>query len=617
MLVPQAEQLLRLEIAAPQRLLRQAGAGPVILQLAAEPDAQRHAEAHLAAAVDVRRQHLLESFLQDPLRPRQALQFEVTRQAEGEFQHLVVQEGRARLQGIGHGGDVHLGHQAFRQVGAHVHVGHPVEQVFVRDAREEFGEVALGVILVGAQQVGEGRAIDAVGLAGAEERHRGEVAALGGGHDRELQELLQPPEKVERRGLGEGAHGPQRAALGPGRHAGDQAVGLHADVAQVAAKGLVAAVAVERHGDRPARLARDEIGRQGAAVGVGLAVMPGQLLQHVRHVGFHRELGVVGAVHFGRLPGIAQLGEFFFLEADGEGLYRRGRVFGHQRRDDGGVYAARQEGPERHLRHQADLYRLRHLVAQALLELLQRDVSQLFFADGEVPVFFGAYLAVLEHQHRAGLELTHALEDAHRAGNILQGQVGVYGRRVYLARHVLARQQAAQLGGESEGGGRHRVEQRLLAHAVPRQHQLFAAAVPDGRGEHTAQLLGEVLAFFLVEVQDHLGVAFCLENVAAGQQALAQLFVVVDLAVEDYPQRAVFVSDGLVARGKVYDGQAAHGQPDVMVGVVAFVVRAAVDDEVVHGLQVGLLYRQARSVIVDSADAAHISFPRRWPAGRR
>lgn len=85
---------------------------------------------------------------------------------------------------------------------------------------------------------------------------------------------------------------------------------------------------------------------------------------------------------------------------------------------------------------------------------------------------------------------------------------------------------------------------------------------------------------------------------AFGQEFLAQFLEIVDLSVEDYPERAVLVGDGLVAGGEVYDGEPAHGEAHVLALVVALVVRAAVDEQVVHGLQVLPGNGQARAVII-------------------
>src|SRR5207247_1626349 len=65
--------------------------------------------------------------------------------------------------------------------------------------------------------------------------------------------------------------------------------------------------------------------------------------------------------------------------------------------------------------------------------------------------------------------------------------------------------------------------------------------VPDGEGEHPAQALGERVAPLLVPVDQDFGVAAGAEDVAPGDQLLAQPEVVVDLAVEGDGDGAVLV----------------------------------------------------------------------------
>ena len=51
-----------------------------------------------------------------------------------------------------------------------------------------------------------------------------------------------------------------------------------------------------------------------------------------------------------------------------------------------------------------------------------------------------------------------------------------------------------------------------------------------------------------------------VERVPAGVELRAQLAIVVDLAVEDHPDRAVLVADRLMAAGEIDDAQPAHAE---------------------------------------------------------
>jgi hypothetical protein len=61
--------------------------------------------------------------------------------------------------------------------------------------------------------------------------------------------------------------------------------------------------------------------------------------------------------------------------------------------------------------------------------------------------------------------------------------------------------------------------------------------------------------------------------------------VVVNLAIENDPDCSTLVGRRLLARLKVDDAQAAHGQPDVLRDVEAIVIGSSMHDLTVHGLK--------------------------------
>ena len=79
------------------------------------------------------------------------------------------------------------------------------------------------------------------------------------------------------------------------------------------------------------------------------------------------------------------------------------------------------------------------------------------------------------------------------------------------------------------------VVERADAHAVAAQDQRPVGAVPERDGELAPGLLEHPLAAVLVEVDPGLGVAAGRQPVAAGQQLLAQLGILEELAVEGDP----------------------------------------------------------------------------------
>src|SRR5665648_782145 len=86
----------------------------------------------------------------------------------------------------------------------------------------------------------------------------------------------------------------------------------------------------------------------------------------------------------------------------------------------------------------------------------------------------------------------------------------------------------------------------------------------------------------LVGVDDDFAVAAGAERVAGGDELVAQLAVVVDLAVVDEPDGVVLVGDGLVAPGAVDDAEPAVAEAHVRALEGAGVVGSAVHERRCH-----------------------------------
>ena len=127
-----------------------------------------------------------------------------------------------------------------------------------------------------------------------------------------------------------------------------------------------------------------------------------------------------------------------------------------------------------------------------------------------------------------GLELPDVPEDRQRSGNRIKGEEGL--ERVEVD---LATRERPQLGGECELAVCLPVVERLDPVAVAGKHEPSALGVPDRNREHPAQPVCEALAVLFVEMDEHLGVAARREPVPRALEVVAQLAVVVDLAVLD------------------------------------------------------------------------------------
>ncbi len=134
--------------------------------------------------------------------------------------------------------------------------------------------------------------------------------------------------------------------------------------------------------------------------------------------------------------------------------------------------------------------------------------------------------------------------------------------------------------------------------------------------EHPAQVLDQVVAVVLVEMEQRLGICVAAQPVAARKQRRLELGPRVDLAVVRDPHRLVLVRHRLMPRGaQVDDRESPVAERDRTVLPETGVVGSAVRDHA------GLMFEQrsvgktVAAVVEDSGDAAHGQDPRFAPAG--
>ena len=207
--------------------------------------------------------------------------------------------------------------------------------------------------------------------------------------------------------------------------------------------------------------------------------------------------------------------------------------------DGGGIDAAGQRNAGRHVAAQMKLdgpdQRLAHLARRGLgtavlhrdgrpperhrrdgrrIERNAREASRRQAADiGEHRPL--AFVGLADRQEQAGAGLVDAAPDAG---------------------HV---EQRTDLGGDGEMAAAARPEQRLDAEGIARQEQFPAFAVEHDEGVHAGEPLQRLLAPARIGRDEHLAVGRGAEDVAVAREGLAQLDVIVDLAVEDEHVAAV------------------------------------------------------------------------------
>jgi hypothetical protein len=135
-------------------------------------------------------------------------------------------------------------------------------------------------------------------------------------------------------------------------------------------------------------------------------------------------------------------------------------------------------------------------------------------------------------------------------------------------------------------------------------------AVPQGEGEHAAEVVHAIHAPLLPGVDDGLRVGAGLEGMAQGGEFRDEVHEVVDLAVEHHGHRAVLVEHGLLAGGDVDDGQAAMAEAQARFQVQARLVGAAMPLHVVDAAQHVPVDGALVTQVENSGDAAHARLPR-------
>src|SRR5207247_1217783 len=115
------------------------------------------------------------------------------------------------------------------------------------------------------------------------------------------------------------------------------------------------------------------------------------------------------------------------------------------------------------------------------------------------------------------------------------------------------RERRLDFGREEQLGVRAGVVQGLDSEPIAREGDALAGPIPDGEGKHAVKMFDRAVAFLLVQMKDGFRVAPRSVLMAAGLQAGPQIRMVVDLAVEDDPHRAVFVVHRLLTGADVDD----------------------------------------------------------------
>src|SRR5262245_15926279 len=353
----------------------------------------------------------------------------------------------------------------------------------------------------------------------------------------------------------------------------------------------------------------DEIERHARRMRDGFVFLINERGQTVEKLfGADDDLVMVGLEGLRHRARVFQLIRIAFSESDGESFDRLFHKAAHDGRDRARINASGEKHSERHIRHQMRLDAFTEDLAEALY-VLRFTQGFIRSCEAQVPITLDFDLSVAPDQCVAGQQSPYAMKERLFARGITVRRV--IGERVVIQlRPGRARlNQGLDLRREVERPViLHGVVQGLDAEPVTRDHEPPPPAVPDRVGEHPAQPLDALRAELLVEVDNRLGVRRAAINVSALFQHRAQFAVVIYLAVENYPDRVVFIRHRLAAPAQIDYGQSPVTEPDRFVYQDAGVVRTAMGERIPHCDKPRLVHPPAQLIWYgDAADATHNS----------
>ena len=442
----------------------------------------------------------------------------------------------------------------------------------------------------------------------------GEVAGLGFAAA-DVEETAEPPGKgpLAPRGEQRRRTRPQTAEP-PGEFVHLRGEG-HSEITFVAAEKLVRAVAGKGDRDLLAGESAQQRRGQNGAVGVGFAAVAHQL-HHQRKVGsFHlalveAQIAPRDGAQMGRpLAGERPLIVGAFLESHGVGV--AGRLLEQTRRDardDVGVDAAGEEDPHGDVGHEPFFHRLFDQTPELFCQFLPAPRGAAGKVDLPVRAESQAIVFGLEKKRVGRGKLENFPEDAPVGGNVLKRKVEAQGVAVQRFGEFRMAPQRAQFTRENKVVPVSEVAERLLAHPVPAHEADFPAAVPQGEGEHPLQTGDAIRPLLFVKMQNHLGIGSRGEDVPLCLQLLAQVKIVVDLAVDHQHDPAVFGIEGLIPRLQIDDRKAAVAQQNAGPRKEAVTVRPPVGHGPAEGVEKVFFFPFVGSVD-DARYAAHDGFP--------
>ncbi len=139
-------------------------------------------------------------------------------------------------------------------------------------------------------------------------------------------------------------------------------------------------------------------------------------------------------------------------------------------------------------------------------------------------------------------------------------------------------QHRAQFGAETHGAVIDTKIDELDARRVTGNHQALASIIPDGETEHPVESIQYLGAPLFIAVNDDLGIRARAKDVSERLELASKLVEIVDLTVENDPDRFLLIRHRLMSACNIDNRKAAKSEPNRAIYVVALVVRTTVRD---------------------------------------
>ena len=320
----------------------------------------------------------------------------------------------------------------------------------------------------------------------------------------------------------------------------------HVRVVGIPGEGFIATFSGEQNLDLGARQLGDVVQGHGRRLMDQFFHVPEVGRQEVpKFLGGDAEIVVVRPEFFGRQPRIgAFVHHVAAAKPDGEGLDLTTGRFPGEAEDGGGIQSATEQNADRDIRD--------HVVANGgpdqPVQLLGRALKRTARAIPgklQIPVAVLGDFSVLDDQGMTGWQLENAPQRGLLPRLVMVGEEPPDGPWVDVTRDGGIGEDRLDLRGEAERMRILMVVKRLDAHPIPRNKKTSFSSIPNRKGEHPPQPLHAGIPIFLIQVDDDFGVRPGPEGMAFREKFLPQFLEVIDFAVEDDPDRLIFIGHRL------------------------------------------------------------------------